>query len=251
MSRALQRMRTKARFLANSLFILALFLSACAPSGGVPTVEHAVRPGNPVYQQLVFDCNTGETLPADYSSDGPIQPGEGCDSWQINRYERPFNAQSQDIFFPDLDILSAELGSDGQWFYFRLTIFDQNQTSDDLEGTYAIEIDIDIDGRGDVLALVHAPGEEAAQDWTVLGTQFWGDSNNDVGDQQPRVPDPPSGGDGFDTKVFDQGQGDPDADPQYVGRRSLQPDPQPGDDQAHDHRGNRRRGDQGERDTGV
>jgi len=38
-----------------------------------------------------------------------------CDSWEINRYERPFNAETQDEYYPDLDILEAELGQSDGW----------------------------------------------------------------------------------------------------------------------------------------
>lgn len=204
-------MENKSHLFISLAGLLVLLLAACAPAGGTPTVGHGAQPGDPVYQQLVWDCNTGESLPADYGTDGPIQPDAGCDSWQINRYERPFNAETQDIFLPDLDILSAELGTDGTWFYFRLSVFDVNQETQGLDGTYAIEIDIDIDGRGDVLVLARNPGEESTEDWTVLGVQFLGDDDNDVGDQQPLAPDPPNAGDGYDILAFDQGQGeDPD-----------------------------------------
>ena len=202
-------MKNKVHLFSSLAGLLILLLAACAPTGeATPTIELGAKPGNPVYQQLVWDCNTGESLPADYSTDGPIQPDPGCDSWQINRYERPFNKETQDTFFPDLDILSAELGTDGTWFYFRLTTFDVNQNTEELDGTYAIEIDIDIDGRGDVLILARNPGDEAIQDWTVSGAQFLGDSDNDVGNQKPLVPDPPTTGDGYDTLSFDQGNGE-------------------------------------------
>lgn len=202
-------MNKRIRLFMDLLVLLAVLASACAPAGALTsTPEHANRPGTPVYEQLVWDCNTGKTLPADYSTEGPIQPDSGCDSWQINRYERPFNKDTQDVFFPDLDILSGELGSDGTWFYFRMTIFDENQSDTKLTGTYAIELDLDLDGRGDVVALAHAPGEDATQDWTTQGVQFWGDINNDVGNEVPLVPDPPNTGNGYDTLVFDSGQGD-------------------------------------------
>jgi hypothetical protein len=207
-------MRRKFLLHANMFLLLGLLAAACGPGGNAaPTVDHFGRPGTPVYEQLIWDCNTGDALPADYSSDGPIQPDGGCDNWQINRYERPFNAESQDRFFPDLDIMSAELGEDGEWFYFRLTVFDQNDRTEQLDGTYAIEIDLDIDGRGDVLILANDPTEEALEDWSVAGVRFIGDDDNDVGDERPLVPDPPSSGDGFDAVIFDQGAGD---DPDLV-----------------------------------
>ena len=190
---------------ANTIMVFAVLVTACSPSGTEQEPTSGNRPGEPVYAQLIFDCNTGDTLPADGDA---IEPDGGCDSWQINRYERPFNAESQDTFFPDLDLLSAELGSDGTWFYARLSIFDVNAESGYLDGTYAIELDLDIDGRGDVLVLATQPGEQATEDWTVAGVQFFGDGNNDVGNEVPLSPDPPSQSDGYDTLVFDQGEGD-------------------------------------------
>lgn len=190
------------RLIPNLLLVFTFLLSACGPSAAEGGGQ---RPGNPVYGQLIWDCNTGEGLSA---AGNLIQPGAGCDNWEINRYERPFNAESQDTYFPDLDVLSAELGQDAEWTYFRLTIFNENESDGYLAGTYAIEIDIDIDGRGDVLALAKAPGQQAAEDWTTQGVQFWGDDDDDVGNQIPLVPDGPSTSDGYDVLVFDSGEGD-------------------------------------------
>lgn len=196
-------MSTKFRPIIHLLILLSVILSACGPAA---TEEPSGdRPGTPVYQQTIFDCNTGEGLP---TAGDLIQPDAGCDSWQINRYERPFNAETQDTYFPDLDILSASLGTDGTWFYAKLNIFDKNEESGFLAGTYAIELDLDIDGRGDVLVLVKAPGEGATKDWTVTGVQFYGDGDNDVGNNVPLAPDSPSTSNGYDVLVFDQGDGD-------------------------------------------
>lgn len=196
-------MKNRIRLLSNLLALLAVILTACAPAA--PEEPTSGQPGEPVYAQLIFDCNTGDGLPAEGDA---IEPDGGCDSWEINRYERPFNADSQDTFFRDLDLLSAELGSDGTWFYARLSILDVNEDSGYLDGSYGIELDLDIDGRGDVLVLANEPGQQASEDWTVVGVQFFGDGNNDVGDEVPLSPDPPSQSNGYDTLVFDQGEGD-------------------------------------------
>ncbi|MCL5428275.1 MAG: hypothetical protein M1347_00540 [Chloroflexi bacterium] len=191
---------------ANALFIVAVLAVACSPGGATePETASGNQPGEPVYAQLIFDCNTGDALP---SEGNLIEPDGGCDSWEINRYERPFNAESQDTFFPDLDILSAELGTDGTWFYARLSIFNVNEDSGYLDGTYAVELDLDLDGRGDVLILANKPGQQATEDWTVAGVQFYGDGNNDVGNAVPLSPDPPSQSNGYDTLVFDEGEGE-------------------------------------------
>ncbi len=103
----------KIRHLLLFVVLLVIILSACAPDVAEtpsPTHDNLIRPSDPVYEQLVWDCNTGDRIPDSISDDYLIQPGSGCDSWQINRYERPFNAVAQNEYFPDLDILSAELG---------------------------------------------------------------------------------------------------------------------------------------------
>ena len=55
-------------------------------------------PGKPAYYQVSPDCSTGELV-----KEGElIQPDFGCDSWQLNRFERPFNNLSQDEYYPDV-----------------------------------------------------------------------------------------------------------------------------------------------------
>lgn len=183
---------------------LVMIVTGCT----LPTVTHEVRPGIPVYEQYVTDCNTGFIV----EPGERIQPIPGCDNWEINRYERPFNAGAQDEYYPDLDILSAELGQDATWFYLNLALFDASEDTQQLDGTYGIEIDWDRDGRGDMLILASEPGKFAKEEWSVLGVQVWKDNNNDVGNEEPREPDPPYLGDGYNLLVFDQGEGDdPDA----------------------------------------
>jgi len=189
------------------LGVLVLVVTGCTlPS--IASMTHEGQPGTPVYEQSISDCNTGITVePGEL-----IQPIPGCDAWLINRYERPFNRGAQDEYYPDLDILSAEFGGDGTWFYLNLALFDVSEDTQQLDGAYGIEIDWDRDGRGDMLIVVLKPGSYAGEDWSVLGVQVWKDDNNDVGNEEPEEPDPPYLGDGYELLVFDQGEGsDPDA----------------------------------------
>ena len=164
-------------------------------------------PGNPVFTQYVTDCKTGDQV----IPNTLIQPDPGCDSWAINRYERPFNAGEQDEFYPELDIIFAELGKDSNWFYLSLTVFDPPKYGQKYKGAYGVEIDIDRDGRGDVLILAQSPGSEGVGVWSK-DVQVWKDSNNDVGNKYPEQPDLPYEGDSYDLLVFDQGEdSDPDA----------------------------------------
>ena len=164
-------------------------------------------PGNPVFSQYVTDCKTGDQV----IPNSLIQPDPGCDSWALNRYERPFNAGKQDEYYPELDILFAELGKDSNWYYLSLTVFAPPQDGQKYKGAYGVEIDLDRDGRGDVLILAQSPGSEGVGVWSK-NVQVWKDTNNDVGNQRPQKPDFPYEGDGYDSLEFDQGEdSDPDA----------------------------------------
>jgi hypothetical protein len=161
-------------------------------------------PGKPAYYQKISDCSIGEAATAGEL----IQPDVGCDGWEINRYERPFNATSQDEYYPDLDIQYIFLGRDADWYYLRFALFDPQPGAEFLPGTYAVEMDLDLDGRGDLLVLVSEPGKEAGKKWSAQGVQIWADSNNDVGGLQPNVPENEVAADGYDTLLFNQGIGD-------------------------------------------
>ena len=190
-----------------AIFIMALFWAGCGLPSPSDVIIHTITPFPPSYSQIIYDCNTGDIV----TPGNLIQPNPGCDSWELNRYERPFNPGSQDEFIDDLDILSAELGRDGNWFFLSIALYDLRPDSDYPEGTYAIEMDLDLDGRGDVLVLVREPGADGSTNYSVDGVQVWIDNNNDVGNQLILQPDPPYDGDGYDELPFNQGVGnDPD-----------------------------------------
>ena len=161
-------------------------------------------PGKPAYYQIAPDCTTGNLVhPGEL-----IQPDFGCDFWGINRFERPFNARSQDEYYPDLDIQTAFLGRDESWYYLRITLFEAQPGTQYLAGTYALEMDFDLDGRGDLLVLVSEPGKESGRKWSTQGVQVWADTNNDVGGEKPSLPEGSVAGDGYDQMLFGQGEGD-------------------------------------------
>lgn len=182
------------------------------------TVQHLTRPSNPpVPAQVIYDCPTGP-----YVTQGQtVQPLGGCESYALDFYERPFSADAQDKFYPDLDILNATLGRDTSWIYFQIDLFALRPEINALTAYYGIEIDSDLDGRADYLIWSAAPTIKVGKEWGVDGVQVWADSNKDVGNEQPRNPDPPQKGDGFDQLIFNGGAGaDPDAawarvDPNY------------------------------------
>ncbi|MBN1265420.1 MAG: hypothetical protein JXA25_08000 [Anaerolineales bacterium] len=166
-----------------------------------PTIEiiHITNPGDPASTSYyVIDSST-----AAYAS----EHRSIADAFTINLLERPFAADGM-IYQPYLDITRAELYISSPWVY--LTIFLEDSPPPDSTAWYAMEVDLDMDGRGNVLVAAALPSDTT---WTTDGVQVFKDGNFDVGGAHPMQNDsPPQVGDGYETVVFDQGLGDdPDA----------------------------------------
>jgi hypothetical protein len=181
------------------VMMVAFPILACGLPPLALKAENSSEPGSPVYSVSLFDCNTGELV----SPGALIQPRPGCDNWEVNRYERPFNAGGQDDYHPDLDILSAAMGRSQYWYYVRLELYDVDQETGHLQGVYGLEIDLDLDGRGDVLITAQIVDTEHPSTWSNLGVQAWVDSNNDVGNALPMQPDAADDNDGYDLATID------------------------------------------------
>lgn len=130
----------------------------------------------------------------------------GGDNIAANAYERPFNANAMDTYFPNLDILKGGVFSAAPWVYVSITMAGQ-AASGGLPDNYSVELDLNLDGRGDVLVMASKPGAS----WSTEVVRAWKDTNQDVGGSHPISADAPVSGDGYETLVFDQGAGsDPD-----------------------------------------
>jgi len=160
--------------------------------------------------QKIFDCKTG----AYFTSGETYNLSEVCDQWDRNYFERPLNEELTELF-PQLDIIEAEFGQDENWYYTRILVFSELVENLILDGVYAIEIDLDLDARGDILIVATAPGIYPFDEWTSDGVQVWLDANDDVGGPQAMLVDPRYDGDGYETLVVDSGIGD-DPDLAYV-----------------------------------
>jgi hypothetical protein len=130
----------------------------------------------------------------------------GGDRFTYGKFERPFNANTMDVYFPELDIIDTFVFQDETWIYGTITLagLDANNAA---SGKYAIELDTDLDGKGDWLIIASAP----TADWSTTGVQVYQDANKDVGNVSAMFTDEKATGDGFEKLVFDQGTGD-DAD---------------------------------------
>lgn len=163
-----------------------------------PTVAHVAFPANPGGTTSYMTDRSSAALAGERRSI--------ADNLDINLLERPFTANVMD-YRGYLDINRGELSIGAPWIY--VTVFLEQAPPAGTAAVYGVEVDIDIDGRGDWLIVGAAP---PTADWTTNGVRVLRDTNNDVGGTHPMAADAPAGGNGYDELVFDQGQGaDPDA----------------------------------------
>lgn len=179
-----------------------------------PAIVHEMRPEEPVALISELTDLSSQPLADEHRAIG--------DSFTLNLYERPFTAGKMD-YLPHLDIVYAELGLSTPWIYVVIHL--QEAPPPDAIVTYGVEIDSDIDGRGDWLIMA-APSPSS--EWTTDGVRAMRDVNDDVGGPTPLRPDvPDQEWDGYDDRVFDNGLGsDPDAawvrrDPEHPNRIQL------------------------------
>ncbi len=167
-----------------------------------PAVREARPPEPPAPQATVWDRATGDAV----TPGQPIAP-PGGDSYAHNVYERPFNAGTQDIYDPDLDVVEGRLSLDADWVYVSVVLYGLGDAAHP-RGWYGVELDLDRDGRGDVLVQA---GEVADPAWTTAGVWVYRDADGDVGAAHACAPDAPRNGTGYERLVFAAGRGEDDA----------------------------------------
>ncbi|MBK6646705.1 MAG: hypothetical protein IPG44_13345 [Anaerolineales bacterium] len=166
------------------------------------TVEHTVVPGE------FPEEPSGVVGDQDSSVTAEDNRAPGGDRFTFTRFERPFNAQAMDEYYPYLDILEGTIYVDDVWIYVSI-VTKNDESSRELSGRYGIEIDFDIDGDGEWLVLASNP---VSNEWTTAGVSAWFDANDDVGGESPSITDEHSAvSDGFESQEFGDGIGaDPD-----------------------------------------
>lgn len=128
------------------------------------------------------------------------------DEFDLGRYERSF---LQDMtYLPFIDILKAEMNrEDNTWIFVRIQVMSDPLNNLADNPFFGVELDVDINNRGEYLILVSPPVDGG---WTTDGVRVWHDLDSNVGGTKPVKPDG-SGGDGYEDLIFDGGQGkDPD-----------------------------------------
>jgi hypothetical protein len=155
----------------------------------------------------------------DSSTTASKKSSAGGDRFTFGRFERPFNANTMDKYFPHLDIVDTFVYQDDTWIYGQVIIKGSNDSSSPTD-KYAMELDLDLDGKGDWLILTTTP---TSKEWSVDGVKAFQDANKSVGDFSPMFTDKDAtSGDGFEKLVFDQGTGD---DPDTAWSRISRNDP--------------------------
>jgi len=145
-------------------------------------------------------------IAGDFDSYKPFVNGTliGGDRFTFSRFERPFNANTMDVYFPYLDIIDTYVYQDETWIFAGIILKGTDEDGN-LPGNYAAEIDIDINGKGDFLIITSNP---TSTDWTTTNVRVYEDKDTTVGDKTPTVTDENGDGNGFESLVFDQGEGD-------------------------------------------
>ncbi|HEX2697991.1 MAG TPA: hypothetical protein VHM28_09800 [Anaerolineales bacterium] len=169
----------------------------------VSDVHHQVTPGDLPAKPVE---HSGDSDSSTTASQNRAPSG---DRFTFGQFERPFNANTMDQYFPYLDIQDAQIFLDDT-FVYAAVILKGRDANNTFPGKYAAELDLNRDGHGDLLVVVDHP---ASADWTTNGVQIFADKDGDVGGSKVIFADSSiSTGDGYEALVFDQGHGDdPDA----------------------------------------
>lgn len=132
----------------------------------------------------------------------------GSDVFFSNLFERPFTSQEM-AYRPDVDIIRADLTLDANFIYILITLQGVNPATGTLSAAYAVEVDTDLDGRGDFTFWAFPPH---TTQWDTPGVRGYTDTNNDVGGNVPLNADaPPYSGNSYDKLIFSvEIPGDPD-----------------------------------------
>jgi hypothetical protein len=154
-------------------------------------IPHVYLPGEPGWVSKYFYDTDSSTTAASKSA-------AGGDDYYDNKYERPFS-QTDMVYYPDLDILKAEISHDDNFFYISITVKGLNPTTGGFTGTFGAELDTDLDGRGDYLLFCDVPN---FTEWKIDTAHAFKDTNNDVGAKVPTYPDTSNPGDGYDQMIF-------------------------------------------------
>lgn len=143
----------------------------------------------------------------------------GGDVFNLGWYERPFDQDMNYLPFIDLQTILMNR-QDPNWVYVKMSMVNAIEEGADSKPLFGLEMDTDIDNRGEFLITVTAP---RGTEWSTDGVTVLSNSDNMIGGVKPVLADTnPYEGKGYDTEVFKSGEGD---DPNLVFARMSPSDP--------------------------
>lgn len=125
------------------------------------------------------------------------------DDFARNRFERPFTSE-MGAYLPEIDIVNFSIGEDDNFFYVTLNLGGLATAGQAPTGHYAIELDSNIDGRGELLIIANP---SFSTEWSTDGVQIFADDNGDIGGENVKRSDANYTGDGYEKLMFENGIG--------------------------------------------
>jgi len=168
-----------------------------------PAIQHTTIPVSAPEAKPYPDVTSADTAPEQRAPYG--------DSYELNRFERPF---MQDMnYIADLDISSFSLSQNTDFYYVSIKLVGTNPNNP-AGIHYSVEVDTDRDSFGNFFVVAEPPFSE---DWTADNIKIFSDTNHDTAGFSASRSDAPFTGDGYDSLIFDinAGLGD-DADVAWV-----------------------------------
>lgn len=153
---------------------------------------HIIVPGEPgIAEGVILDVKSNVWA--------NLKQVESGDDYLINLYERPFTQKSM-TYTGEIDIKRAEITSDTNFFYINIEVSNPDPLTSTLNASYAVELDVDLDGRGEFIVWTYFP---TSSNWTTNSVSVFSDTNNDVGHSNPLKSDAPwKDGNGFNNEIF-------------------------------------------------
>jgi hypothetical protein len=176
-----------------------------APTASAPEPAPTTAPAAAPQGDAPGELPSGDgAVMGDQSTVSSLNPGRALvgDHFNEGKFERPYNANTMDVYFPNLDIVSGNVYQEAGWVYVRETMVGRD-ANNAFPGQFAVEVDTELDGRGDFLVLAANP---TSSEWTTDGVKVLLDSNGDVGGAKILISDTAgSSGDGYETPANDPG----------------------------------------------
>ncbi len=121
------------------------------------------------------------------------------DDFAHNQFERPLDPAL--AYRPDIDILGASLALDSRWMYIAIQLDGTDTGKETLDANYGVELDVNLDGRGDFVIWARPPFSTT---WSRDTLTVYGTSTNMVGGTHPLLSDAPWKGETYNKILFDE-----------------------------------------------